>query len=43
VKLGLKNIEMLHEAMGSPMDDQRVVVHIAGTNGRELATEIARA
>jgi hypothetical protein len=44
VKLGLKNIEMLHEAMGSPMDDpKRVVVHIAGTNGKgSVALKIAK-
>jgi dihydrofolate synthase/folylpolyglutamate synthase len=44
VKLGLKNIELLHEAMGSPMDDpKRVVVHIAGTNGKgSVALKIAK-
>jgi dihydrofolate synthase/folylpolyglutamate synthase len=44
VKMGLKNINMLHEAMGSPMDDpKRVVVHIAGTNGKgSVALKIAR-
>jgi dihydrofolate synthase/folylpolyglutamate synthase len=44
VKLGLDNIEQLHEAMGSPMDDaNRVVVHIAGTNGKgSVALKIAK-
>jgi dihydrofolate synthase/folylpolyglutamate synthase len=44
VKLGLENIEQLHEAMGSPMDDPaRVVVHIAGTNGKgSVALKIAK-
>jgi dihydrofolate synthase/folylpolyglutamate synthase len=44
VKLGLENIEQLHEVMGSPMDDaNRVVVHIAGTNGKgSVALKIAK-
>ena len=44
VKLGLQNIEELHQALGSPMDDENVVVvHIAGTNGKgSVALKIAR-
>lgn len=35
VKLGLTNIEQLHEALGNPMDDpKRTVIHVAGTNGK---------
>jgi dihydrofolate synthase/folylpolyglutamate synthase len=35
VKLGLENMHLLHELLGSPMDDpNRVVVHVAGTNGK---------
>lgn len=35
VKLGLTNMEKLHAALGSPMDDpQRTVIHVAGTNGK---------
>ncbi len=35
VKLGLQNMEMLHEALGNPMDQPDVtVVHVAGTNGK---------
>mmetsp|Transcript_21039 Transcript_21039/g.24030 ORF Transcript_21039/g.24030 Transcript_21039/m.24030 type:complete len:518 (+) Transcript_21039:168-1721(+) len=41
VKLGLKNIENLHEALGAPTD-QVPVVHIAGTNGKgSVALKIA--
>jgi dihydrofolate synthase/folylpolyglutamate synthase len=44
VNLGLRNIEMLHEALASPMNDpNRVVVHIAGTNGKgSVALKIAK-
>jgi dihydrofolate synthase/folylpolyglutamate synthase len=44
VNLGLRNIKILHEALGSPMDDpKRVVVHIAGTNGKgSVALKIAK-
>ena len=35
VKLGLENIERLHEVLGSPMDNPNItVIHIAGTNGK---------
>jgi len=35
VKLGLENMHLLHKLLGSPMDDpDRVVVHVAGTNGK---------
>lgn len=35
VKLGLENMHILHGLLGSPMDDpDRVVVHVAGTNGK---------
>lgn len=35
VKMGLQNIEQLHEALGSPMDDPNTsIIHIAGTNGK---------
>lgn len=41
VKLGLKNIEDLHEALGAPAD-KVPVVHIAGTNGKgSVAIKIA--
>jgi dihydrofolate synthase/folylpolyglutamate synthase len=41
VKLGLQNMEDLHEAMGRPMD-HRPVIHIAGTNGKgSVALKIA--
>merc|ERR1740124_1673716 len=34
-KLGLDNIENLHRALGSPMDNPDItVIHIAGTNGK---------
>jgi dihydrofolate synthase/folylpolyglutamate synthase len=44
VNLGLRNIMMLHEALGSPMNDpKRVVVHVAGTNGKgSVALKIAK-
>lgn len=44
VKLGLQNIEQLHVAMGSPMDNpKRAIVHIAGTNGKgSVALKIAK-
>jgi len=44
VKLGLQNMEELHEALGNPMDDpNRTVIHIAGTNGKgSVALKIAR-
>lgn len=44
VKLGLENIERIHELLGSPMDDPKVaVIHIAGTNGKgSVALKIAR-
>lgn len=35
VKMGLSNVQKLHEMIGNPMDDaDRVVVHVAGTNGK---------
>jgi len=35
VKLGLENMRTLHKLLGNPMDDpNRVVVHVAGTNGK---------
>lgn len=41
VKLGLQNMNDLHEAMGRPMD-KRPVIHIAGTNGKgSVALKIA--
>lgn len=41
VKLGLQNMEDIHEAMGRPMD-HRPVIHIAGTNGKgSVALKIA--
>lgn len=45
VKLGLLNMERLHEALGSPMNesDSVTVVHIAGTNGKgSVALKIAK-
>ena len=43
VKMGLSNIQMLHEALGCPMD-KRTVVHIAGTNGKgSVAWKISKA
>jgi dihydrofolate synthase / folylpolyglutamate synthase len=44
VKLGLHNIEKLHQVLGNPMDDPKVlVVHIAGTNGKgSVALKMAR-
>eukprot|EP00526_Cylindrotheca_closterium_P011897 CAMPEP_0113628368 /NCGR_PEP_ID=MMETSP0017_2-20120614/14698_1 /TAXON_ID=2856 /ORGANISM="Cylindrotheca closterium" /LENGTH=466 /DNA_ID=CAMNT_0000538669 /DNA_START=276 /DNA_END=1676 /DNA_ORIENTATION=- /assembly_acc=CAM_ASM_000147 len=43
VKMGLTNIQRLHKLVGNPMDDpSRVVVHIAGTNGKgSVALKIA--
>mmetsp|Transcript_9623 Transcript_9623/g.16371 ORF Transcript_9623/g.16371 Transcript_9623/m.16371 type:complete len:556 (-) Transcript_9623:11-1678(-) len=35
VKLGLENMEKLHKAIGSPMDQPDIsVIHIAGSNGK---------
>ena len=44
VKLGLENIERLHEVLGSPMDNPNItVIHIAGTNGKgSVALKIAK-
>lgn len=44
VKLGLDNIERLHEVFGSPMNDPNItVIHIAGTNGKgSVALKIAK-
>lgn len=44
VKLGLQNIERLHNALGNPMDDPNLVlVHVAGTNGKgSTSIKIAR-
>jgi len=48
VKLGLQNIDAMHERVGRPMDsDDVVVVHVAGTNGKgsvcyKIATALAR-
>lgn len=44
VKLGLKNIEDLHQALGSPMDRSDIsVIHVAGTNGKgSTSLKIAR-
>jgi dihydrofolate synthase/folylpolyglutamate synthase len=44
VKLGLQNIERLHNALGNPMDDPNlIVVHVAGTNGKgSTSLKIAR-
>ncbi len=42
VKLGLTNMEELHELLGRPMD-KLTVIHIAGTNGKgSVALKIAR-
>lgn len=42
VKMGLQNIQQLHDLLGSPMDN-RMVVHIAGTNGKgSVALKIAK-
>lgn len=42
VKLGLKNMEELHERLGRPMD-KLTVIHIAGTNGKgSVALKIAK-
>lgn len=46
VKMGLDNMERLHELMGRCMDEESsvAVVHIAGTNGKgSVALKIARA
>ena len=45
VKLGLDNIDRLHEALGRPMDRPGLaVIHIAGTNGKgSVALKIAKA
>lgn len=44
VKLGLQNIEQLHQALGNPMEDpQRTVIHVAGTNGKgSVVMKLAR-
>ncbi|CAB9505347.1 Probable bifunctional folylpolyglutamate synthase/dihydropteroate synthase [Seminavis robusta] len=44
VKLGLENIQRIHEQLGNPMDDPNVtVIHIAGTNGKgSVALKIAK-
>lgn len=44
VKLGLQNIEQLHQLIGSPLDSPDVtVIHIAGTNGKgSVALKIAK-
>ena len=44
VKLGLENIEKLHQLLGYPMDSPNVaVIHIAGTNGKgSVALKIAK-
>jgi dihydrofolate synthase/folylpolyglutamate synthase len=35
VKLGLQNMEQLHEAIGNPMNSSNItVIHVAGTNGK---------
>ncbi|KAL9184108.1 hypothetical protein ACHAXT_002194 [Thalassiosira profunda] len=35
VKLGLENMDRLHKALGSPMDQPNIsIVHIAGSNGK---------
>lgn len=45
VKLGLENMHLLHKLLGNPMDDpNRVVVHVAGTNGKgSVCLKIANA
>lgn len=44
VKLGLDNMEKLHEAIGNPMNSKDLVlVHVAGTNGKgSTSLKIAR-
>lgn len=44
VKLGLDNMEQLHEAIGNPMNSKDLVlVHVAGTNGKgSTSLKIAR-
>jgi len=44
VKLGLDNIERLHEALGSPLDRPNItIIHIAGTNGKgSVALKVAK-
>jgi folylpolyglutamate synthase/dihydrofolate synthase len=44
VKLGLQNIERLHNALGNPMDAPNLIlVHVAGTNGKgSTSLKIAR-
>lgn len=44
VKLGLSNMEKLHDALGNPMDQNHVsVIHVAGTNGKgSVALKIAK-
>ena len=42
VKMGLQNIQQLHEQLGNPMD-ATTVIHIAGTNGKgSVALKIAK-
>lgn len=45
VKLGLENMRLLHKLLGNPMDDpNRLVVHVAGTNGKgSVCLKIANA
>ena len=46
VKMGLDNIQTLYQALGRPLDhdDDAVVIHIAGTNGKgSVAYKIAQA
>lgn len=44
VKLGLTNIQQIHDAIGGPMDNPNIpVIHIAGTNGKgSVALKIAK-
>jgi dihydrofolate synthase/folylpolyglutamate synthase len=44
VRLGLQNIDGLHQALGSPMDRSDIaVIHVAGTNGKgSTSMKIAR-
>ena len=42
VKMGLQNIQQLHDLLGNPMD-KTTVIHIAGTNGKgSVALKIAK-
>jgi len=44
VKMGLANMEKLHELLGSPMDQTNIrVIHVAGTNGKgSVALKLAK-